>query len=1491
MTARTAVRGAFLLAIPALVTCGPDAARIADRTTAIAEAIRPSVSVAPEGDDDDPAPLLGRRRLAVGEKVTTDEAGRALVSVDTGAAILLAGDGEVVVTESGVRLGRGRAWIDVPEGASLELETEKGSVTARGAGMGVDVRGGRTVVYVAQGEALYRQDRKRGLVRAGQSLVLASDEPRVSNEALWDDWTGGLAVPGPREAGAEGVGEIYARLPDQLGEARWPLVVRSLDVRVEIQGDLAVTEVDQTFFNPASETVEGMYRIRTPEGALLQRFAVDRGSQLVDSVVKEQALAQQQYQEQVYAGSTEDPALLEWEAPDLYRARIYPIQAGASRRIVIRYAQWIGRSGEARTYRYPIGRGPRMQEMSIEVDLAQAGTKNVRANLGARVDGDRVSLYRSDYQPQADFWIDLFSEDRAAGRAWRAPHEPPLSMERQPDADEADYFFAQLFPTPERLEAPEALDVVLLVDLSAGTDATRLELARQFVEVVLHHLEEKDRLAVVAADLGMHGIGGSEARLAPADDAHKEAILEALAREPAGGATDLGAALADAAALLDPARPGAVVYVGDAIPTVGELELPALLARLGRLPRPPRLYGVAIGAEARLELLEGLVRGGGLAVRVEGRKEAAEQALRILSHLSRPVLTDVRVDLGSGIDRVYPRAAVSVVVGEPLDVVGRVREDLPSEIVVKGKSGGRAFEQRIAVKTETIADSGDLRLRWASERLRQLLAEGGGREAIAEVGTRYGLLTPFTSFYIPSASDLARDPELQRVIDLRREEEQRRSEEHSSLPRPYPTGSSAAYGCMSRDGAEAPPPPPAAMPVSTPVATTEANGEERPQTGQGAPGSGGSYGIAQEAEQRQTNERFRSADEADRSAARDSRGNVDLPRAPAPEPVAAAPSQPMRESPQARLRAPSGGHASPEEALAGDSLGEDFGAGGLGLRGSGRGGGGSGEGTIGLGNLNTIGRGGGGGEGSGYGRGAALGRDAEDALNREGLDVLAQLRGGRAEGPEATSSWWSDGTRFDDDLDAALAQISSTTIVVVRDDDSTPHGARRCSPASRQPLRSRQALWRERLQQNPGADGAMIVYRRARAACELPGWRDRRAMLSSMLGSAGGVHGMIAVFHAFSADPGTQAFLRTAILGRVRSAEDLRIVHQGIGETGGVDWTAVTTLLEKAPGLPQRVGVARDLLRRWPDDLRLKVQLFSLFEEAGEDRETRRLAAEIAKDPYADARARTLVGEFWLRKGDEAAAKRAWSEIVEFAPFDPYARRWLGDLYRSAGWHGEAYRQYETLATLTPDDDGVQILLASAAAGAGRIDEALRLEGRVASAAEPGSAGGNARFALLWSGVRLAGMRKEAKDANDADKLAKLLARANRSGTLREAGAVRAVLTWSHPDAGVELWTSFPGSPLARPEDLGTAFGIESWNVAQLWPGAMTVEIRQAGEPGLREVKAELILIWNEGKDTERVERHELTFGRTGRAAAFSVTESGASRVQSPWQPPAGGAL
>ena len=59
---------------------------------------------------------------------------------------------------------------------------------------------------------------------------------------------------------------------------------------------------------------------------------------------------------------------------------------------------------------------------------------------------------------------------------------------------------------------------------------------------------------------------------------------------------------------------------------------------------------------------------------------------------------------------------------------------------------------------QSIEDGGDIRRRWADGRLDDLLSRGAGREAIVEVGTRFGLITPWTALVTSGESYAPLDP-------------------------------------------------------------------------------------------------------------------------------------------------------------------------------------------------------------------------------------------------------------------------------------------------------------------------------------------------------------------------------------------------------------------------------------------------------------------------------------------------------------------------------------------------------------------------------------------------------------------------------------------------------------------------------------------------------------------------------------------------------------
>ncbi len=1404
-----------ILAAALLVACGSDAPL--DRTLATLALVRGGATL-----DEEATGLLSR--AAPGQTVILAERALARLRLDSGPHLLMEGSSSVTITdESTVTLEAGRVFAEVSEGDELFVVADERSIRASDAAISVSLDTDLSV-YVVRGEVSWIVGQARGVARAGERLTLAASGSATSEPVtLWRDWTGGLARPGPADArGSEGVGVLEARVPDEVGQARWPLVIRRLDVQVRIVGDLAVTEVEQVFFNPASEMVEGFYRIRVPEAAVLQRFAVDRAGHLVDGYVREKAQARQAYEQQVYRGSQLDPALLEWVAPGRYRARIYPIRPGETRRIVVRYAEWLAPidEGGPRLYRYPMGGGrdaPRVQELSIAVDVEEAGVERMRAGMGAAVEGGRVRLRRSDFAPRSDFWLEL-SGPVQPQRAWRAPHEPPP---RAPDAramvgeaDERDYWYLPL-RLPERLfesARVDGVDLVIVVDVSAGTDRSHLELGRSVAEALTAHLGDDDRVAIVTSDLTIRSLSEEAAALGDVSPDRVEGLLDGLARVGSGGATDLGAAIAAAAGLLDPSRSGAVVYVGDGAPTVGELEADGLLERLARLPGALRLYAVGVGSDANLDLLEALTRGGGLALRVEERAAAADAALRVLGHATRPVAQRVTVELGAGIENVYPRRPVDVVEGEVLSVSGRVREEPPATVRVRGTIAGVDFDEELMVSTGVTEQSTDLRLRWAGERLRQLMLDGAGREEVAELGVRYGLITPFSSYYVPSAAELNRlGPTGLRWIDqpdLLEEIDRERRERGSGVAAAFfavALGPLSLAGCTGQESeavgvaleqsepawmpeeeamveademvaeeapAAAEPPPPPQAPMAEPVMAEPTPAAAATGSVADSPTSAG-YG----------------------SPAGSSVGGGAARVAPGP-PASARPAPQLNRRPRRRRRA----RPAPAEAPAR-------------LRGQ----------------LDAL----------GYTGGDAIARDADREAER---GDVSGLRGGGGD------EWW-------------------TTTVTTRSapEHAARHARRRCSDASRRPLADRQGLWRERLGARPGPSGWLAVYREAIRACEAPTWRARRSLLSLVLGSAGNVQRMISVYRLFTSGS-ARGYLRAAILRRVRSPQDLRAVRDAFGLGHEPDWELVEQILERARNDGARLSALRRLTMQYSDSFDLRLRLLEMLETQGHEPEARRLADRLRADPRSDAGVRTAVGEMFLRMGYEEEARRVFSEIVEFAPLDELARRRLGDLYRAHGWFEDAYRQYQTLASIRPDDPTALLLLAQAAAGTGRIDEALRLEQRLMETAQPGSERGIARVAQLWTSVRLAKLRLGAREAGDDERLAALSRRIRRSGVLRSSGDLRATLIWSHPDAQIGLYAAYPDGTLSRPAEIAPEHGIEAFSVPEQEDGVYRLEVRRADPDAPTDITAELVLVWREGRRDEIVRVVPLTF-REGRAS------------------------
>lgn len=711
--------------------------------------------------------------LAIGARIATGKGARALVRTGDGAAVFLRGDTEIVLLEHGIELAKGELWLDAPRAESDAIEVKLGEHTARASDAGLSVRrdGDDASVYVARGLAILTSPGGRIEVNAGERGVAhAKDAPKVSAVAFWQDWTGGMADQRPLHGAAgSGSGRIYGVDPlAPPGSPARGLGVAQQTVHAVLRGGIAETEVDQTFSNPGSQPLEGWYWFTVPADAVVTSFALETNGQLVEGEVVEKREAAAKYAAAIRQAV--DPALLEWVDGRSYRARIYPIPASGTRRVVLRYTQLLPTVEGKLRYVYPLRSADpvRFDEFALSVDVGEAGPKGrLATSLDATVEpgGKLVTMRRSGYVPQADFQLEMTPPKQAPLRAWRFAA----------GADQADYVMIRYAPEIDFASMPPQKGaVVVVVDTSASGDETARQLRTAEAEAILRALSDDDHFALVSVDVASTVLY-PEKGLAPATDASIAAALERLSEHGGGGATDLGSMFEPALDLLHGSEQPAIVYVGDGAPTSGETSPDGLMDRMRRslAGSRARFFAVGVGSDARHELLGELTRaGGGMYLRVDDAEQATDEALRLTSAIKTPTLTDVDVVLDAALDQPFYSATGKLSRGEELVLLARTHRSLPPKVTIKGRIAGADLTREYPLDVESGVVTGFVPSLWAAEYVRRLLGSGGNAEEsrakVLDLGLTYGLMTPYTSILaLDSESAYARQGVTRRKSALR----------------------------------------------------------------------------------------------------------------------------------------------------------------------------------------------------------------------------------------------------------------------------------------------------------------------------------------------------------------------------------------------------------------------------------------------------------------------------------------------------------------------------------------------------------------------------------------------------------------------------------------------------------------------------------------------------------------------------------------------------
>jgi Ca-activated chloride channel family protein len=538
-----------------------------------------------------------------------------------------------------------------------------------------------------------------------------------------------------------------------------PLEVSSCKLTGKIRDQVAVTTIDQEFYNPNNARLEGTFIFPVPKGAQLDHFAMEIDGKKAEAELLAADKARTIYEDIVRRAK--DPALMEYSGRDLFKVRIFPIEPNSRKRITIRYTQLLKADSGLITYQVPLNTAKYsskpIKSVSVKLELeSKRPLKSIYSPshvVEIKRDGSNraiVGYEASDVVPDTDLALFFAPEKDEVG----------ISLLTHRVAGEDGYFLLLASPGMDvRENKLVKKDVVFVLDTSGSMAGKKLEQAKKAMLFCVENLNEGDRFELVRFSTEVEPLFNE---LALADKTHREKANEFIkGLKPIGG-TAIDDALKKALAL-KPAREGRpflVIFLTDGLPTIGTTDEQQILDGVKKAGGGSvRVFCFGIGNDVNTHLLDNITE----QTRATSQYVLADEDLEVklsnfYAKIKEPVLANPALKFTGDIrtTKLYPSALPDLFKGEQLVLVGRYSGKGQSAAVIEGAVNGetRTFAMDVKFVEESLDNDFIPRL-WATRRVGYLLDEirlrgesSELKDEVTDLARKYGLVTPYTAYLI-----------------------------------------------------------------------------------------------------------------------------------------------------------------------------------------------------------------------------------------------------------------------------------------------------------------------------------------------------------------------------------------------------------------------------------------------------------------------------------------------------------------------------------------------------------------------------------------------------------------------------------------------------------------------------------------------------------------------------------------------------------------------
>jgi Ca-activated chloride channel family protein len=554
----------------------------------------------------------------------------------------------------------------------------------------------------------------------------------------------------------------------------------SSNVRATLADHVLRYEVEETFRNRGGTVQEADYMYPLPAGAAFQELQLSINGQLVSGEIMDAGHARSTYEEIVRR--QRDPALVEWMGYGLLRARIFPINPGEEKRVVLRFQVIAPREGDAIRVDYQRGSGRTLVTSTSDTHDARESSFTLRYPKTGRCNAyspTQELQTRSSSGSQCE--VNVGGEGAAVTILIPAPRTDRAAISVLANAPGSEDGFALITLTPPSRETTTVpRDITFVLDVSGSMSGRKMEQARAAGRQLLGTLTRADRFRMIDFSSDVRTFRDDFVDATPANIAAATRYLSDL---QANGGTNIDGALdlalasprmreddtdeyAHHSSHQDAGRLSLVLFVTDGEPTVGERDPAAIAAHAARLRGSQRVFTFGLGADVNAQLIEQLaLEGHGTAQFVRPEEDVERAVGLVASRLTSPIASDLRVSTqcgGSGdgecvrLVHALPEGSVDLFAGQDLVLLTRYSGSGRARLVFDGRSATGA------VHWETMVDFPDherdnafvprlwatRRIGWLSAARRQNGPSPEVDDELRTLGERYGIPTELTSYLV-----------------------------------------------------------------------------------------------------------------------------------------------------------------------------------------------------------------------------------------------------------------------------------------------------------------------------------------------------------------------------------------------------------------------------------------------------------------------------------------------------------------------------------------------------------------------------------------------------------------------------------------------------------------------------------------------------------------------------------------------------------------------